>query len=166
MPDEPRIVVRPPRPSPRELLRERVAGPREEILEAPGYIPGVSTKIPPHERDELIRRRRAGEKRKALAAELGVHPATVSRAIRARLEELDEYRPQEFLEEQRRRRAENWEHYRSVWGERDRTRAEANAIDQERMAQERAQAEQMERAERVRLQRQRALERRYRLHGY
>ena len=71
----------------RGLLRQRLLERADQLAETlpVGYVHGYSSKIPPSHRDELIRRRRAGESLNALAREYGCHRNTVSRAIMARL---------------------------------------------------------------------------------
>jgi hypothetical protein len=108
------------------------------------YRPGIRTRIPPSDLDGIIAERRRGVKCKVIAARYGVHPSTVSRAITDRLIELDQYRPQEFLEQQRERRAEAWKHYRNVWDERDARHRE----EREAAAEYQARLEGAEREER------------------
>jgi hypothetical protein len=94
------------------------------------YMHGLSTKIPQSHRDELIRRRRGGESLTSIAAEYDCHKNTVSRAIMARLVELDEYHPAEFHAAQRARKREAWEWMKEVWRERDaRIREAAQAAE-------------------------------------
>lgn len=104
----------------RDLLRQRVLEHADEIAELiPEFRYSISTKIPPGDRDEIIRRRRAGESRKSIARDYSCSAETVSRAIRSRLHELGQYDPEAFLSEQRRRRAEGREWMRAIWDARD-----------------------------------------------
>jgi Helix-turn-helix domain len=120
----------------KDFVRERVLEHRDELAAArpAGYVHGFSSKIPPGDRDEIIRRRRAGETPKQIAADYNCHPSTVSRAVRARLVELGQYHPLEFHAAKRRRRAEAWEHMREIWGERDRRSREARQAAEELQA--------------------------------
>jgi hypothetical protein len=122
----------------RDLLRQRLLVHADELAEAlpEGYVHGYSSKIPASHRDEIIRRRRAGESLNALAREYRCHRNTVSRAIMARLIELGEYHPAEFHAAQRQRRAEGWAHIKAVWAERDsrsRDAAQAAEVQQARL---------------------------------
>jgi CENP-B N-terminal DNA-binding domain len=88
----------------------------DEIAElVPEFRHGLSLKIPPSHRDEIIRRRRAGESRKSIAKEYNCCVETVSKAVRARLHELGEYDPESFFAERRRRRVEGYERMQLIW---------------------------------------------------
>jgi hypothetical protein len=117
----------------RDVLRRRLAEHADELAAAlpEGYVPGLSTKIPASHRDEVIRRRRAGESRKSIAKDYGCSVETVSRAIRSRLHELGQYDPELFFSEQRRKRAEGWEWMKAVWETRDAENRERSLAAQE-----------------------------------
>ena len=118
----------------RDLLRERVIEHADEVAAAlpEGYVSAYySSKIPASHRDEIIRRRRAGESRKSIAKDYDCSPETVSRAVRSRLHELGQYEPELFFSEQRRKRAEGWEWMKSVWEARDAANRELSVRAQE-----------------------------------
>jgi hypothetical protein len=121
------------------------------------YVHGLTTKIPPSHRDELIRRRRRGESLKSIAAEYDCHKNTVSRAIMARLIELDEYHPAEFHAAQRARRREAWEWMKEVWQGRDaRIREAAQAAEEQQARLEASDREERRLRARLFRERQRA----------
>ena len=150
----------------RTLVRQRLLERADELVEAltDGYVHGYSSKIPASHRDELIRRRRAGESVKAIATEYNCHPNTVSRAIQARLKELGEYNPVEFHAAQRERKREAREWMKAVWAERDQRIHEAARAAEEQQARLEA-ADKEARREHRRLLQQRLNERNRRYTG-
>ena len=137
----------------RDVLSQRLLVRADELAEAlpEGYVHGYSSKIPASHRDEIIRRRRAGESRKSIARDYSCSPETVSRAIRSRLHELGQYDPEMFLSEQRRRRAEGREWMRAIWDARDaeeRRLSLAAQEDRQRAAEYQARLVDAEREER------------------
>jgi hypothetical protein len=94
-----------------------VSGQSSEEIAArvPEFRYGLSLKIPPSHRDEIIRRRRAGESRKSIAKDYNCCVETVSKAVRSRLHELNQYDPESFFAERRRRRVEGYQRMKLIW---------------------------------------------------
>src|SRR5262245_54566020 len=112
-----------------------------EALQPPeGFVRGYSSKIPKADRAEVVRRRRAGESRKSIAAEYECDPCTVSRAIRAELQERGDYDPEGWTRHLRQRRKEGWEYIQSVWTHRDKLQK----IERQNAALAQAQIEDMD----------------------